>query len=189
VTEHREVCPDCGALARAGETTCFLCGQRLGGAESKQTIGLAATESPSAPWPTFHISSLLLLIALVALCLGVGHEEPALGIALAVVVLPAAGYTTVIAFRSAATGRPMSVFQKLWSFGGAMTGVMAIEFASLVAFCITCVPTGFVAMSAGEKGIIVAVVVGGIAAVAAGAFMTRYLLTMRSRGKRRAGKS
>jgi hypothetical protein len=138
--------------------------------------------------PSFHISSFLLLIALVALCLAVGREQPVLGIALAVVVVPAAAYTTIIAFRSAATGRPMSLFQKIWSFGGAMTGVMAIEFAALVAFCITCVPTGFVAMSAGENGIIFAVVIGGIAAVAAAVYMTYYLLTRKWRLARKAGK-
>jgi hypothetical protein len=138
--------------------------------------------------PKFHISSFLLLIALVALCLGAGRAQPVLGITLAVVLLPAAGYTTTMAFRSAATGRPMSHFEKLWSFGGAVTGVMAIEFAALVAFCITCVPTGFAAMSAGDKGIIFGVVIGGIAAVAAAAYMTRYLLSRKFRDRGRAGK-
>jgi hypothetical protein len=181
------VCPDCGATARAGETACFLCGKRLGVADAKKTIGLAA-DSPSASLPTFHISSLLLLIALVALCLGVGHDEPVLGIALAVVVLPAAAYTTIIAFRSAALGKPMAVFEKVWSFLAAISGVVVIALAALIAFCVTCIPAGFVAMSGGgETGIIVAVVIGGIAAVAAGAFMTRFLLTRKRRIARKAG--
>jgi hypothetical protein len=144
--------------------------------------------TPPTLRPTFHISSFLLLIALIALCLGVGRAQPVLGIGLAVVVLPAAVYTTIIAFRSAAAGRPMSIFEKLGRFGVAITGVMAIEFAALVAFCITCVPTGFVAMSAGDNGIIFASVIGGIAAVAAAVCMTYYLLTRKWRLGRKAGK-
>ena len=145
-------------------------------------------EAPPTLRPKFNISSFLLLIALIAFCLGVARAQLVLGIALAVVLLPATAYTTIVAFRSASTGRPMSLFEKLWCFGGAITGVMAVEFAALVAFCITCIPTGFVAMSAGESAIIVAVVVGGIAAVAAAVGMTYYLLNRKWRLTRNAGK-
>jgi hypothetical protein len=182
------VCPDCGASARGGETACFLCGHRLGADDAKKAIAHAAGVARPTFRPTFHISSILLLIAVVALCLGVGHDEPFLGIALAVVVVPAAVYTTIIAFRSRATGRPMSVFEKVWSFAGAILGVIAIEFAALVAFFMTCIPTGFVTMSAGESGIIVAVVLGGIAAIVVAVYMTRYLLTRKLRLARKAEK-
>ena len=131
--------------------------------------------APTTFRPKFNISSFLLLIALVALCLGAARTQPALGIILAVVLLPAAAWTTIMAFRSAATGKPMSLIEKLGRFGGAITGVMAVEFASLVAFCITCVPTRFVAMSAGDRGIIFAVVMGGIAAVAAAVYTARLM--------------
>ena len=122
--------------------------------------------------PTFHMSSFLLLIAVVAVCLGAGRDQPVLGIVLAAVVVPAAVYTMIVAFRSAGTGSPMSVFDKVWSFAGAIAGVLAIEFAALVAFCMSCIPAGFITMGAGESGIIVAVVIGGLAAVAAAAYMT-----------------
>jgi hypothetical protein len=182
------VCPDCGAWARAGETTCFLCGKRLSAALAQKAIPDVAPPVPGTLRPTFHISSFLLLIAVVALCLGVGRDQPVLGIALAIVVLPAAVYTTIVAFRSAATGRPMSVFEKAWSFAGAITGVMAIEFAAIVSFCTTCVPVGFVAVSAGAPGMIVALVSGGAAAVVTAVFMTRYLLTRKFRLAQKARK-
>jgi hypothetical protein len=182
------ICRDCGALARAGETTCFLCGRRLGAVDAaKETPQLAAVVRPTLR-PTYHMSSFLLLIAVVAVCLGAGRDQPVLGIALAVVVVPAAAYTTIVAFRSAGTGRPMSVFEKIGSFAGAITGVLAIEFAALVTFCMTCIPAGFVTASAGEPGIIVAIVIGGTAAVAAAAAMTRYLLTRKSRLARKGRK-
>jgi hypothetical protein len=68
---------------------------------------------------------------------------------------------------------------------------MAIEFAALIAFFITCVPARFIAAGTGNNGdvaLYVAVALGGIAAVATAVYMTYYLLTTIGGVKRRAGK-
>jgi hypothetical protein len=85
----------------------------------------------------------------------------------------------------------MSLFEKIWSFGGAITGVIAIEFAALIAFCITCVPAGFIATGTGNDGEVafdVVIALGGIAAAATAVYMTYHLLTRTTRVTRRAGK-
>jgi hypothetical protein len=179
------VCPDCGAANRDGETVCYRCGQPLGAANAAKASAHVARVLAPASRRTFHISSLLLLIALIALCLGALRAQLVLGIVLSAVLLPAAVYTTIIASRSAATGTPMPLFEKLNRFGVAIAGTLVVEFAALVAFCITCVPVGFMAFS--ESGVIVACVVGGIAAIVAAVFVTRYLLTRKRRLTREAG--
>jgi hypothetical protein len=132
---------------------------------------------------------MLLVIAVIAVCLGVWQAQPVLGVIVAVIVLPALGYTSVIAFQSASKGRPMAVSEKLNRFLAALVGVVVILFAALVAFCMTCVPTGFIAMSAaGDQALIVALVVGGIFAAAAAAGVTYLLLRRRNRAAGTTGK-
>ena len=152
------LCPECGAANRVGETTCFLCGGRSG-TDSPAQAG-AKSFNPYAPpsvsyappavsvplRPSFHISSMLLIIAVIAVCLGVWQAQPLLGVIVAVIVVPALGYTSVIAFQSASKGRPLAVSEKLNRFLAALMGVVVILFAALVAFCMTCVPTGFIAL-------------------------------------------
>jgi hypothetical protein len=189
------ICPECGASNLAGEAACFLCGCGLGTkAPASPEAGkpfnpYAPPTANSSMRPTFRISSLLLIIAVVAVCLGVWQAQPILGAFVAAIVVPALGYVCVIAFKSGSVGKPMAALEKMNSFAAAMLGVVVIEFAALVAFCMTCVPTGFMAMSAGgENGIIVAFVVGGLAAVAAGAYVTYWLITKKRFGAKRGRK-
>ncbi|MGO9922198.1 MAG: hypothetical protein ACLQIB_46815 [Isosphaeraceae bacterium] len=187
------VCLECGAANRPGETACFLCGRSLDTARPATMTGVpksaAPTTSPElfnpyeppttilSPGLTFRISSLLLLIVAVAVCLAVAHEDWIVGIALAAAVAPALGYTSIMASRSAAEGRPMEVFQKVWSFLAALCGVVVIALSALIAFCLTCIPAGFVALNVGDLGSYLALGIGGTAGVAAAAYMTYYLLT------------
>jgi hypothetical protein len=138
---------------------------------------------------TFRISSLLLIIAVVAVCLAGWQAQPYVGIGLTVVVLPALGYTCVVAFKSAAAGKPMLVAEKVHTFGAAVAGVLVIEFAALVAFCMTCFPTGYIAFSsnAGPPAVVCAFLIGGLAGVAAGGWVTYFLLTRKRRLARKAG--
>jgi hypothetical protein len=188
------VCPDCGASNRGGEKSCFLCGQSL---ETTWTTSRAGARESSAPdtyaghakrsgaanafserRPTFQISSLMLLIAVIAVCAGVWRAGSAMGITLAVAVLPALLYTNYVAFESATAGRPMDVFEKVGSFVAALAGVVVVGLAAVIAFCMTCFPAGIV-----SRNIAVGLVIGGTAAIAAAAFVTRSLLSRR-RGAR-----
>jgi hypothetical protein len=201
------VCPECGASNRAGDSVCFLCDHRLDAARPevpsdalKRATSRTAPElvNPYAPPGgfdspalTFRISSLLLVIAVIAVCLGVWHEVPFLGIMLAVVAAPALVYTSVVAARSRASGQPMSVFDKVGSFAGALAGVVVIEFSALIGFGATCMPAVGIAVVAGANGqpaMIAAVVVGGIGAVAAATLVTYFFLTRKGRTRGIPGK-
>jgi len=131
----------------------------------------------------------MMAIAVIAVCLGVWHEEPVLGIVLAVAVAPALGYTVFLAAKTKARGRPMAVFEKVDTFIAAIVGVVVIELSTFIAFFVTCFPIGLVAFAAtgginnkgtGITGVVVAVVIGGAAAIAA-AYMTYRSLTRKGR--------
>jgi len=147
----------------------------------------APTTSVS-PAITFRISSLLLVIAALAVCLGVWHEAPVLGIILAVVVAPALLYTSIVASGSAAEGKPMAVFQKVWSFLAAIGGVVVIAISGFIAFGITCFSVGFGVLNikmTGSEYILVGI--SGTVALAA-ASMTYRLLTRKRRSVRPAAR-
>ena len=195
----RLVCPQCFSSNRPGDITCFLCGHGLENAMVK-----IETEAQRAPTPprssgsvnpyappasdispavTFRIGSLLLVIAVIAVCLGVARENLVLGIILAVVVVPALIYTFIVVEKRSA-GIPMAVPDKAFTFLVAIGGVLIIEFSGLVAFCMTCIPIGSVSFGANSAvGMIIALTLGGIAAIAAAWYAT-YLLVFRKRRHR-----
>ena len=120
------VCPECGAANRP-KNFCFLCGHDLDTGRLETTAGTPRSPisftspepvNPYAPPPTgfspaftFRISSLLMVIAVFAVCLGVAHENLIMGIILAVAVAPALVYTVIVATeRKAREGRwPVSI--------------------------------------------------------------------------------
>jgi hypothetical protein len=146
------------------------------GAYAERDKQSGARDTVSGGGPAFQISSLMLLIAVIAVCAGVWRAGAGWGFALAVAVMPALVYTTFVAFESAAAGRPMDVIEKVGSFIAALAGVVVVALAALIAFCMTCFPAGIVSRNVGF-----ALAIGGTAAIAAAAYMTRVLLR-RSRG-------
>ena len=145
------VCPQCGGKNGPWRGLCFLCGHGLDTATSEPRTG--APKSPAspaapevvnsyeppaaffAPAVTFRISSLLMVIAVIAVCLGVAHENLVLGIILAVAVAPALMYTFMVAARSKARGKPMVLLEKVGSFLAAIAGVVVIAVSAFIAFC------------------------------------------------------
>jgi hypothetical protein len=192
-------CPECGASNRAGDSLCFLCGHGLDTARPETRTGVP--ESPASPTSpelvnpyrapttmvssalTFRISSLLMVIAVIAVCLGVVHENMLLGITLAVVVAPALVYTSIVAAKRKVRGRPMAVLEKVWTFLAAAAGVVLVALSAVIAFFVTCIPVSIGTVRAGGLGFIIGLVTGGTAAVAAAACVTYLLLT---RNRRRA---
>ena len=81
-----------------------------------------------------------MVIAVIAVCLGVAHENLILGIILAVAVAPALVYTVIVAARSKARGRPMAVLDKVRTFLLAIVGVVVIAVSAIIAFFVTCFP-------------------------------------------------
>ena len=82
----------------------------------------------------------------------------------------------------------MAVADKVSIFIVAIGGVMIVEFSAVVAFCMTCYPIGYVSLSASSSaGFGIALLAGGIAAIAAAGYAT-YLLITKGRNRRISGK-
>ncbi len=125
---------------------------------------------------TFTLGSLMLVIALIAVCLGVTVEVPGLGILLIVLAAPALVRTLLNVSHSKAEGVTLTLPQKAALFLGSLGIVALIALGALIAFVITCVPAGFVGIETdGNVGIVLAIGAGLIAAGAAGFFLARRL--------------
>jgi hypothetical protein len=203
--ENRLVCPQCFSSNHPGDIICFLCGHALDTSMPTMETGDPKSPTPSiapesvnpyavpaggySPAVTFRISSLLLVIAVIAVCLGVAHENVVLGIILAVVVVPALVYTVIVVEKRKVAGIPMAALDKSVVFLVAIGGVLIIEFSAVVAFCMTCIPIGSVSFDANSGvGVIIGLIVGGIAGIAAGVYATYLLVFRKGRNRRIAGK-
>jgi hypothetical protein len=188
VEPERVHCTECGAANRPGGTRCFLCGHPLhldAGPIPRPAEGQStpAPRAEVAVGHTFSLASLVLVIALLAVCLGVGHEAPGLGIVLALVSAPALFHTTARAIRSKAGGRPMSATMKVRVFLASLAAVVLISLSAIIAFVATCFPIGLVSLGVNfQAGMFVAMIVGGIAAVAAPILTYRLIRRLRDPG-------
>ncbi len=84
----------------------------------------------------------MLIVTLFAVLLGVSRMSLGLGIVLAILVTPALVRTCMIAARSRAGGRPMSVGRKVSFFAGTLGLLAIIAVAVSAAFVATCFPIG-----------------------------------------------
>ena len=127
------VCPRCGAQNRPSVAACFLCGQTLGRpvAASAESTGLPPTsvapelddrwtaatpKKPDRAGQPYRIETLLLAIALIAVCLGVMYEAPGLGIPLAIVSAIAMARMKFVASRRRDEKRELTVNEKVGVF-------------------------------------------------------------------------
>jgi hypothetical protein len=111
-----------------------------------------------------HISSVMLVIAMVAVCLGVLHEAPGLGILLIVLMVPALVRTLVGAARRKAKGHSMTPAEKLFTFFGSLGIVIVIGLAASIAFVTTCFPIGFLTFDMTNGAGVVLATIAGLAA-------------------------
>jgi uncharacterized RDD family membrane protein YckC len=196
--------PKCGASNRAKSTFCFLCGDGLDAAELEKTGGTPESPvwftsaepvnpyEPQAEFTTkhfsFQIDSLLMVIAVIAVCLGVAHENLSVGIILAVAVVPALVYTIIVAAKAKARGTPMGGLNKASHFLIAIVKVVVVEFSGLVAFAMICVAIGTMFSGQGNLGSTVVLVAGALAGIADATCLT-YLLFIRKGRRMRDAKS
>jgi len=170
------ICPDCGAAISREGHYCWLCGWKLGdpvGVRPKlqgpSKVGRYASPTPpnrgDSKW-TFSLSTLFLWTALVAVVMGVVRIEPGLGIAFAVLAIPAALHSAAIAAkRERHSGHALSVPQKIEAFLGSFGLVIFFAGASIIAafgaFFVTCTVgsvgrAGFVNQDVGQTSTAVA---------------------------------
>jgi hypothetical protein len=179
-------CIGCGAMNPAGAEACSGCGHRF----REPTPVPAPLVLPTNPYeaprsrvagaPTFRIGTAMVLIAVVALCLGAFAAGIAQGILVTMGLLPATIRTFYIAGRREHEGRPMSTERKVLTFISTVGGVILILFSSIIAFGVTCFPIG---MSGGDVGF--AVWAGVVAALGAAGGLTYALIKASRAGAQR----
>lgn len=119
-------CPHCGAQNPAAEPRCGSCGQSL-------TLYIGPVEH----FPRrLDLGSLMLLIALVAVCLGITREVPVLGVFLLAVVLPALLRTFVWMRRAEGDGQALIWPEKFGAFAASTGVVWLIVLGTGVAFLV-----------------------------------------------------
>jgi hypothetical protein len=167
------VCSHCGAQNHPHAISCAACDRPL-----LRPIGSGEVPPPPAGREalerrTIHLNTIMLVIALIAVCLGVLHESQGLGILLIVVAAPALLRTFMGAARQKARGTPMGWDQKLVTFAASVGIVSAIGLSASIAFVAVCFPVGLLSAAAGGwAGVVVAVlaglVTGGIVLISVG---------------------
>lgn len=131
------VCTDCGSTNAAGAQQCWLCHHPLSAAETpaRKSRGFSPLNiSASDP----RISNVCLLFSMALVVIGVSLEDPGLGIALAVVLMPAVIRTLLISRNEARHGRPQSLPGLLAAMLGSLFVVVTIGVAAAAAFFCVC---------------------------------------------------
>jgi hypothetical protein len=160
-------CLHCQAENPPGSATCASCGRPLPpvGDSGQDEIWWLPADRAETARRTYHLSTLMLLVAVIAVCLGVMREVPGLGVLLILLMVPALIRTLAGAARRQSRGSPMPWEEKLVVFLSSLGIVFVIGFAALIAFVTTCFPAGLVMFGVGwQFGLIVAVIVGLVAA-------------------------
>ncbi|HEV3168281.1 MAG TPA: hypothetical protein VGZ22_30030 [Isosphaeraceae bacterium] len=172
------LCPHCGAERLPNSKLCWICHQPPVSTIQPEDVRMA---SPVPPQRTFSLSSLMLLIALVAVCFGVIREFPGLGVLMIIVLAPALVRTLRSVYKGKAEGQPLSPLQKVGTFAVSMAFVLLIMLAAGIAFFITCW-AGVVAGSSVANGsdgawtgLAIGLGLGAIAAIATGIWLARLV--------------
>lgn len=137
------ICPDCGSTNLAESTKCFICGQSLAPADTGTTpnVPLAASlpaKDLTAAAAGFDLSGPVLVIALVILCVGIGFEEPGLGIGLAVALTPALIRTLHISSEKRRRGAPLTALELAATGFGSLLVVVTVGVAAAATFYGVC---------------------------------------------------
>jgi hypothetical protein len=130
-------CPRCEKLIAIGQETCPVCNTPL----DMEPVGVVPIERlptlPERPLQ-FGISSMLLIVTLTAVVLSMGAVHPGLGIAGAILAVPALVRACVLANPARHGGRPLSAGKKLTLFLASVAVVAVVIGAGGAAFFFTC---------------------------------------------------
>lgn len=146
-------CPECGVRFAPEANSCWLCHRHVA------LVSVATPATGPQPSPIvepraayqFGISTLLLIMTLLAVLCGVLSMSPGLGVVLAIVATPALVRVGMTAVRRKVRGRPMTVPEKLGAFAGSVGVVVMICLAAGAAFVATCFPVGLAAFDAADE--------------------------------------
>lgn len=169
-------CPRCRALNEHGMAECFLCEMNL--------AGLRADVPSADSGPRFRLSTLMLVIAVVAVILGLVRAAPWLA---ALLLVPGSfALVRVFVLTGRRYGHPPSAWEYVGAFVLSFMFVVVLMFSSVVAFFATCFVMAVpVANGTGLWNGNVAMVLALIAAIAAP--VSILIVAARRRGTRFRG--
>jgi hypothetical protein len=126
-------CPSCGAINAPWDAQCWLCKFPLaGGRAASDSVILAEAVDVQ---PQFGLSTMLLIVTVLCICLGLVAIAPGLIVPLVIIVVPAL-IRTAVATR--VSGGPTSVGDKVATFSASLGIIVLIWLAGLVAFGTAC---------------------------------------------------
>lgn len=135
-------CPDCHAEVTTDAQTCWMCGRVLNAVDAEVVDPRAPVSADS-----FSLSTLMILVTLVAVGLGLFVTAPGLGILYTIALVPALVRTAVGVRKRVAAGKIMRREDKLQLFATSIAVSVAAGVAATVAFFATCLSTCFVYMA------------------------------------------
>ena len=193
-------CPSCGANVRAETTRCWLCFWPLPPINEGPSLTLAETHlvptaahetdslrraPPRAATRQFSLGTILLILTLIAVCLGVYHQWPGLGVIVAAMATPALIGTIAMGAGRRQRGLPMTTADKIVTFS-AMFGVLFLVLISAVAALL--VACGYLALGMegmqGRQwivGLLIVIAIGTVSfTLPAIGMLARFIQTLRS---------
>jgi hypothetical protein len=150
------VCSQCGAPLAPGQTVCCMC----------KTPATGSDDSPSAPPVRFQfgLSSVLLIVTLVAIFCSIFAMSPGVGGVLLFFAIPAFLHTCVMALKRGAAGAPLPVGKKAAVFLLALVTVTLVIVAPIAVAVAAALATCAVAGEARSEADIGRVIFAGLAA-------------------------
>lgn len=149
-------CPECGAAARKADVKCWLCHRPLVVTAELVEAGSPFVDRPGPPkWVNpaqFSLETLMLVITLIAVCLGVIMAAPGWGVVLAIVAAPALVRTLVAGYQDRKAGTPMTLGEKLLTFLASTGVTLAVLVTGGTAFAAACAGSLFVACGLESTG-------------------------------------
>ncbi|MEX2114532.1 MAG: hypothetical protein WD845_15160 [Pirellulales bacterium] len=179
-------CQECSAANEPGNTLCWLCGRRFNADEpiSAQLVSMSPLVAP----PQFALSTMMLIITLICVCLGVLTIAPGLVVPLVAVVVPALFRTVSATKRMARQGQEVTIADRVATFSTSLGVVFLTWIAGLVAFAAACATAVGVALSTDDGGggnAGIAIAIGISIAGALGALLLMIMLLVKSWPKRK----
>jgi hypothetical protein len=176
----------------AGESA-VSAGEAAARIANRPEVGPSPPAVPHAPFQ-FGLASLLLIITLTSIVLSMVRIHPGLGIAAAILAAPALLVTCVLAMRRRDVEKPLTAEAKVRLFFASLGLIVLVLVAVGAAFFVTCsaIFWGGMGLASGPRGgydviavaFIVGLVLGGIAAIAVGVLLIRFLVRRLRRGRR-----
>ena len=153
-------CQHCGAANSLERTDCWLCHGAMPGDQPQ-------VSPPRRSPQSFALSSLFLMVTLIAVCMGVAVAAPGMAVVLLIVVVPALVRTFAATNRDEHVGDNPTVADKLANFVISIGLVLLVCVAAFIAFNVACWSLcGLAAVTRSEALIVISIGGGVLAAIA-----------------------